>query len=72
MQWVRAFVVVNVELQGDANLFEVVDAFCGLCFDLGRCQRRKEHGSKDRDDGNDDEEFNQCESMTARAHGSYM
>ena len=62
MEWIGALVVIKIKLKGDADLFQIVDALCGLSFDFGGGQSRKEHGRKDCDNGNDDEKFDQRES----------
>ena len=54
-------VVVAVDGVGEDNLFEVGKAGDGLCLVAGLRQSGQQHGGEDRDDGDDDEEFNQCE-----------
>ena len=57
----RITVVVNVELQGDADLFEIGAALnrVGPLFRVG--QRRQQHRRQDGDDRNHHQQFNQRE-----------
>ena len=54
-------VVVAVDGVGEDNLFEVGKAGDGLCLVAGLRQSGQQHGGENRDDGDDDEEFDQRE-----------
>ena len=54
-------IVTFPDAEGDADLSEIVDATDFLGLFLGRCERGQEHGGKNRDDRDDDEEFDERE-----------
>lgn len=54
-----AVVVVGVDVDKLAALFEVVDAADAPRFLAGFAQCGQEHGGKNGDDGNDDQQFDQ-------------
>ena len=54
-------VVFRVHGESQTDLFEIADARRGLGFCTCLGQRREQHGGENRDDGDDDEQFNQCE-----------
>src|SRR4051812_24858699 len=53
--------VVAIQVEGDANLMLVVGALGAEASALGPRQGRQQHGCKDRNDSDDDEQFNQRE-----------
>lgn len=56
------FVLVrSVNLQGITPLFKIGQALNGFGFFLGLGQRRQEHPCKNGDDGDNDQEFDECE-----------
>ena len=57
-----AAVVAHVEGETRANLFQVVRAADALRFLAGLRQRWQQHGRQNRDDRDDDQKFNECES----------
>ena len=54
-------ILVGVELAGEADLLEVVDANDLAGFLLGGAQGGQEHAGENADDCDDDEEFDQRE-----------
>lgn len=63
---IGALVVVN----GQSDLFEVVLALSPSSCLPGLLDRRKQQGDQDGNDGDDDEEFNQCEPAKIRRRNS--
>jgi hypothetical protein len=60
-------VIVSVELPGQLQLLEMVQASDALAFGLGPRQRRQKHRSQDRDDRDDDQQLDQGKSPRERA-----
>ena len=54
-------VLVRPDAESKADLFEVAHAFDALRLGLGLGQGGQEQASENRDDGDDDEQFDQCE-----------
>jgi hypothetical protein len=63
-------VVVSPNSEGQADLFEVVDALYPQRSFIGLGQRRQEQGHKDGDGGNDHQQFNQGETAPLSASGA--
>jgi hypothetical protein len=53
-------------LGGNCHLMQVVDASDRLSLLFGLGQRRQQQRREDRDDGNDHEQFDQCETQSRR------
>jgi hypothetical protein len=58
-------VLARVHVQRDADLAEIAGALRAAGPFLGRAQGRQKHGGQDRNDGNDHQQFNQCEAGLA-------
>jgi len=56
-----AIVVVRVHGEGRSKLFAVADAGCHAGFFTGLGKRGQQHGGEDRNDGDDDQQFDQGE-----------
>ena len=56
-----AAVVGEIHRAGQADLFQVGKADRLLAFLFGACQRRQQHRGENRDDGDDDQQFDQRE-----------
>ena len=56
------FIVVRVHYPAEHELLRIVEATDALRLALGSAKNRQKHAREDRDDGDDDEEFNQRES----------
>jgi long-chain acyl-CoA synthetase len=56
-------VVRAVNVHGDHHLLDVAQVNDDLCAVLGAGEGRQEHACEDRDDGNDDEQLNEGESL---------
>ena len=54
-------VIITVDGIGENDLLEVGEAGDGLCLGTGLRKGGQQHGGQDRDDGDDDEEFDQRE-----------
>ena len=57
--------ISNISIHADTQLFEIGNAGGGTRFLSGSIQCREQHSRQDRNDGYNDEEFDQCESVAA-------
>lgn len=60
--WKSLVEIVGVEMEGEAELATVIEALHGLRFDLGAGESGEEQTGEDRNDGDDDQEFDESES----------
>src|SRR5579871_1072194 len=60
-RWEPPVVVIGVHDHCGSDLFEITHANCAATFFAGLIQGRQKHRGEYADDGDDDEEFDQCE-----------
>lgn len=56
-------VIRQVEGECQAHLFQIVEAFGLLGLGLGLGKSREQHAGENRNNGDDDQQFNQCEGL---------